>query len=150
MRKIIERSHPDLNAKFDGERTLADCIMAPTRLYVKPLLSLMQQITVKGMAHITGGGITENVPRVLPANVVADIDSKTWQMPKLFHWLREQGNVEAQEMFRTFNCGIGMVVVVAAQEADAAIRHLQDAGETVSRIGVIRTRNSDEHQTQVR
>ena len=150
VRKIIERSHPDLNAKFDGERTLADCIMAPTRLYVKPLLSLMQQITVKGMAHITGGGITENVPRVLPANVVADIDSKTWQMPKLFHWLREQGNVEAQEMFRTFNCGIGMVVVVAAQEADAAIRHLQDAGETVSRIGVIRTRNSDEHQTQVR
>jgi phosphoribosylformylglycinamidine cyclo-ligase len=150
VRKIIERSHPDLNAKFDGERTLADCIMAPTRLYVKPLLSLMQQITVKGMAHITGGGITENVPRVLPANVVADIDSKTWQMPKLFHWLREGGNVEAQEMFRTFNCGIGMVVVVAAADADAAIKHLQSVGETVSRIGVIRTRNGDEHQTQVR
>jgi len=150
VRKIIERSHPDLNAKFDGERTLADCIMAPTRLYVKPLLSLMQQMTVKGMAHITGGGITENVPRVLPADVVADIDSKTWQMPKLFHWLREGGNVEAQEMFRTFNCGIGMVVVVASQDADAAIKHLQNAGETVSRIGVIRARNGDEHQTQVR
>ena len=150
VRKIIERSHPDLNAKFDGERTLADCIMAPTRLYVKPLLSLMQQVTVKGMAHITGGGITENVPRVLPANVVADIDSKTWQMPKLFHWLREGGNVEAQEMFRTFNCGIGMVVVVAAQDADAAIKHLQVSGETVSRIGVIRARNGEEHQTQVR
>ena len=150
VRKIIERSHPDLNAKFDGERTLADCIMAPTRLYVKPLLSLMQHITVKGMAHITGGGITENVPRVLPANVVADIDSKTWQMPKLFHWLREGGNVEAQEMFRTFNCGIGMVVVVASQDADTAIKHLQTAGETVSRIGVIRARNDDEHQTQVR
>jgi phosphoribosylformylglycinamidine cyclo-ligase len=150
VRKIIERSHPDLNAKFDGERTLADCIMAPTRLYVKPLLSLMQQLTVKGMAHITGGGITENVPRVLPQNVVADIDSKTWQMPKLFHWLREQGNVEAQEMFRTFNCGIGMVVIVSAQDADATIRHLQATGETVSRIGVIRARNGDEHQTQVR
>jgi phosphoribosylformylglycinamidine cyclo-ligase len=150
VRKIIERTHPDLNAKFDGERTLADCIMAPTRLYVKPLLSLMQQITVKGMAHITGGGITENVPRVLPANVVADIDSKTWQLPKLFHWLREGGNVEAQEMFRTFNCGIGMVVVVAAQDADAAIKHLQAVGESVSRIGVIRARNGNEHQTQVR
>ncbi|MDO8310314.1 MAG: phosphoribosylformylglycinamidine cyclo-ligase [Sideroxyarcus sp.] len=150
VRKIIERSHPDLNAKFDGERTLADCIMAPTRLYVKPLLSLMQQLTVKGMAHITGGGITENVPRVLPGNVVAAIDSKTWQMPKLFHWLREQGNVEAQEMFRTFNCGIGMVVIVSAQDADAAIKHLQAAGETVSRIGVIRARNGDEHQTQVK
>jgi phosphoribosylformylglycinamidine cyclo-ligase len=150
VRKIIERAHPDVNAKFDGERTLADCIMAPTRLYVKPLLSLMQQITIKGMAHITGGGITENVPRVLPANVVADIDSKTWQMPKLFHWLREGGNVEAQEMFRTFNCGIGMVVIVAAHDADAAIKHLQATGETVSRIGVIRARNGDEHQTQVR
>jgi phosphoribosylformylglycinamidine cyclo-ligase len=149
VRKIIERSKPDLNVKFDGDRTLADCIMAPTRLYVKPMLSLMQQLTVKGMAHITGGGITENVPRVLPQNVVADIDSKTWTMPKLFHWLREQGNVEAQEMFRTFNCGIGMVVIVAAQDADAAIKHLQAAGEAVSRIGVIRTRNGDEHQTQV-
>jgi phosphoribosylformylglycinamidine cyclo-ligase len=150
VRKIIERSKPDLNARFDGERTLADCIMAPTRLYVKPMLSLMQLLTVKGMAHITGGGITENVPRVLPSNVVADIDSKSWQMPKLFHWLREQGNVEAQEMFRTFNCGIGMVVVVATQDADAAIKHLQAAGESVSRIGVIRARDGNEHQTQVR
>jgi phosphoribosylformylglycinamidine cyclo-ligase len=150
VRKIIERSHPDLNAQFDGERTLADCIMAPTRLYVKPLLSLMQTMTVKGMAHITGGGITENVPRVLPGNVVADIDSKTWQMPKLFHWLRDGGNVEAQEMFRTFNCGIGMVVIVAAEDADAAIKHLNATGEKVSRIGIIRARNGDEHQTQVR
>jgi phosphoribosylformylglycinamidine cyclo-ligase len=149
VRKIIERSKPDLNAKFDGDRSLADCIMAPTRLYVKPMLSLMQTITIKGMAHITGGGITENVPRVLPANVVADIDSKTWKMPKLFDWLREGGNVEAQEMFRTFNCGIGMVVVVAAQDADTAIKHLQATGETVSRIGVIRARNGNEHQTQV-
>jgi phosphoribosylformylglycinamidine cyclo-ligase len=114
------------------------------------MLSLMQQLTVKGMAHITGGGITENVPRVLPSNVVADIDSKSWQMPKLFHWLREQGNVEAQEMFRTFNCGIGMVVVVAAQDADSAIKHLQTAGESVSRIGIIRARSGNEHQTQVR
>ncbi|MBU0688929.1 MAG: phosphoribosylformylglycinamidine cyclo-ligase [Gammaproteobacteria bacterium] len=150
VRKIIERSKPDLNAKFDGERTLADCIMAPTRLYVKPLLSLMQSITIKGMAHITGGGITENVPRVLPANVVADIDSKTWQMPKLFEWLREGGNVEAQEMFRTFNCGIGMVVIVDAADADAAVKQLQEAGETVSRIGIIRARSNDEHQTQVK
>src|SRR5574340_429661 len=117
VRKIIERSKPDLNAKFDGESTLADCIMAPTRLYVKPMLSLMQQVTVKGMAHITGGGLLENVPRVLPANVVADIDSKTWQMPVLFDWLREMGNVAPQEMFRTFNCGIGMVVVVADRKS---------------------------------
>jgi len=150
VRKIIERSHPDLNAKFDGERTLADCIMAPTRLYVKPLLALMQTLTVKGMAHITGGGITENVPRVLPQNVVADIDSKTWQMPKLFEWLRDGGNVAPQEMFRTFNCGIGMVVIVSQADAARAISQLQAAGEKVSQIGVIRTRQGNEHQTQVK
>ncbi len=149
VRKIIERSQPDLNAKFDGERTLADCIMAPTRIYVKPLLALMQTLTIKGMAHITGGGLTENVPRVLPSNVVAAIDSKTWDTPKLFDWLREQGNVAAQEMFRTFNCGIGMVVIVSHEDAAKAISQLQAAGEQVWKIGVIRARNGDEHQTQV-
>ncbi|MDO8208451.1 MAG: phosphoribosylformylglycinamidine cyclo-ligase [Gallionella sp.] len=150
VRKIIERASPDLSAKFDGERTLRDVIMAPTRIYVKPLLALMQSLTIKGMAHITGGGITENVPRVLPSSVVADIDSKSWQMPKLFHWLQEQGGVAEQEMYRTFNCGIGMVVIVAAADADKAISQLQAAGETVSRIGVIRARNGSEHQTHVK
>ncbi len=150
VRKIIERSKPDLNAKFDGERSLADCIMAPTRLYVKPMLALMQQVTVKGMAHITGGGITENVPRVLPQNVVADIDSKTWNMPKLFKWLQEGGNVAQQEMFRTFNCGIGMVVIVSQEDAAKAIGLLAASGETVWQIGHIRARNGDEHQTQVK
>jgi phosphoribosylformylglycinamidine cyclo-ligase len=149
VRKIIERSHPDLNAKFDGERTLADCIMAPTRIYVKPLLALMQSMTIKGMAHITGGGLTENVPRVLPANVVADLDSKTWETPKLFKWLREQGNVAEQEMFRTFNCGIGMVVVVSQADAANAIRQLEASGEKVWAIGHIRARKGDEAPTQV-
>jgi len=150
VRKIIERSSPDLSAKFDGERTLAEVIMAPTRIYVKPLLALMQTLTIKGMAHITGGGITENVPRVLPDNVVADIDSKSWELPKLFQWLQEQGNVAGQEMYRTFNCGIGMVVIVSAQDADKAISQLQENGETVTKIGVIRARSGDEHQTQVK
>ncbi len=150
VRKIIERSKPDLAAKFDGERTLTEVIMAPTRIYVKPLLALMQSLTIKGMAHITGGGISENVPRVLPANVVAEIDSTSWQMPKLFHWLREQGNVAEQEMYRTFNCGIGMVVIVAAADAEQAVSQLQAAGETVTRIGTIRARNGEEHQTQVK
>ena len=150
VRKIIERSSPDLNAEFDGKRTLSDVIMAPTRIYVKPLLALMQSLTIKGMAHITGGGITENVPRVLPANVVADIDAGSWQMPTLFHWLRDEGGVAEQEMYRTFNCGIGMVVIVAASDANAAISQLQGAGETVHRIGVIRARCGEEHQTQVK
>jgi len=150
VRKILERSQPDLAAKFDGERSLSEVIMAPTRIYVKPLLALMQSLTIKGMAHITGGGITENVPRVLPENVVADIASTSWELPKLFKWLQKEGGVAQQEMYRTFNCGIGMVVIVAASDADAAISQLQAADETVSKIGVIRARNGDEHQTQVK
>ena len=149
VRKIIERSKPDLNARFDGERTQADCIMAPTRIYVKPLLALMQQLTVKGMAHITGGGLLENVPRVLPENVVAQLDSKAWHTPKLFDWLREMGNVAPQEMYRTFNCGIGMVVIVDKNDADAALAQLNAAGETASVIGTIRARQGGEHRTQV-
>ena len=149
VRKIIERNQPDLNAKFDGERTLADCIMAPTRIYVKPLLALMQQFTVKGMAHITGGGLLENVPRVLPDNVVAQLDGKAWHTPKLFDWLREMGNVAPQEMYRTFNCGIGMVVIVDKSDAEAALAQLNAAGETATVIGTIRARDSDEAQTIV-
>jgi phosphoribosylformylglycinamidine cyclo-ligase len=149
VRKIIERSKPDLNAKFDGGRTLADCIMAPTRIYVKPLLALMQKIKVKGMAHITGGGLLENIPRVLPTNVAAVLDGKSWHTPKLFGWLREQGNVAQQEMYRTFNCGIGMVVIVAESDAAAAANQLKAAGETVWAIGTIQARQGDETQTQV-
>jgi phosphoribosylformylglycinamidine cyclo-ligase len=150
VRKIIERSQPDLDAQFDGGRTLADCIMAPTRIYVKPLLALMRQIKVKGMAHITGGGLLENIPRVLPGNVVAVLDGKSWHTPKLFDWLREQGNVAQQEMYRTFNCGIGMVVVVDKDDADAALNQLKAAGETAWIIGSIQARAGDEVQTRVR
>jgi len=150
VRKIIERSAPDLDAGFDGGRTLADCIMAPTRIYVKPLLALMQEIKIKGMAHITGGGLLENIPRVLPTNVAAVLDGKSWHTPKLFDWLREQGNVAQQEMYRTFNCGIGMAVVVAESDAAAAINQLEAAGETVWAIGAIQVRQGDEPQTQVR
>ncbi len=150
VRKIIERSQPDLNAPFDGARTLADCIMAPTRLYVKPMLALMQHIKVKGMAHITGGGLLENIPRVLPENTVAELNGASWRAPKLFEWLRTMGNVEQKEMYRTFNCGIGMAVIVAKGDAPAAIRHLEASGETVWAIGEIRARQGDEAQTQVR
>ncbi|MGA8149153.1 MAG: phosphoribosylformylglycinamidine cyclo-ligase [Gallionellaceae bacterium] len=149
LRKIIERSKPELNAKFDGERTLADCIMAPTRIYVKPLLALMQKVRVKGMAHITGGGLLENVPRVLPENVVAVLDRESWDMPKLFGWLRDQGNVAQQQMYRTFNCGIGMVVIVSASDTPEALSHLHAAGETAWVIGTIQARLGDEAQTRV-
>ncbi len=149
VRKIIDRAQPDLDAEFENGKTLREAVIAPTRIYVKPLLALMQNLPVKGMAHITGGGITENVPRVLPENTVAQIDAQSWQLPKLFQWLQAEGQVEAQEMYRTFNCGIGMVVIVAAEHAAAAIAQLTEAGETVTQIGTIRARQGDEHQTQV-
>ncbi len=149
VRKIIALMQPDLHAKFDGERTLADCLMAPTRIYVKPLLALMQNLPVKGMAHITGGGLLENVPRILPPDVTAVLDGLAWQTPKIFKWLREQGNVEQQEMYRTFNCGIGMVIIMNPNHAAEAVAQLASVGETAWCIGTIQPRTGDEKQTRI-
>jgi phosphoribosylformylglycinamidine cyclo-ligase len=153
VRKIIARSKPDLDAAFDCEdskpRTLADAIMAPTRIYVKPLLALMAALPVKGMAHITGGGLTENVPRVLPEGVKAVIEQSKWQRPKLFDWLQKEGNVAEGEMHRVFNCGIGMVVVVARENALQALQFLHAAGEKAVEIGIIQSRTEGEAQTFV-
>ena len=149
IRKIIERSNPDLDAEFDGGQTLRQAIIAPTRLYVKPILAALEKFEIKGMAHITGGGLTENIPRVLPENCVAQIDAQSWPLPKLFQWLQQAGNVERQEMYRTFNCGIGMAVIVPAEQAEAAQAFLTEQGETVYRLGTIRERAGSEHQTQV-
>jgi phosphoribosylformylglycinamidine cyclo-ligase len=151
IRKIIEVSGVDLHDEKNAQ--LARDLIAPTKIYVKPLLSLMKDSDrniVKGMAHITGGGLTENIPRVLPANVTAEIDRKSWVAPTIFAWLQAQGRVTDTEMARTFNCGIGMVVIVAANDADAAKKHLEAAGETVFTIGSIRARVGDEAQTIVR
>ena len=148
VRKILDRAKPDLTADFHG-RPLADVLIAPTRIYVKPLLALIAALPVKGMAHITGGGLVENVPRVLPENVTAVLEKSAWPRPPLFDWLQREGNVAEAEMHRVFNCGIGMVVIVAAEHADAALKQLQDAGETVYRIGVIRARQAGEAQTLV-
>ncbi|MCU6434577.1 phosphoribosylformylglycinamidine cyclo-ligase [Undibacterium sp. Jales W-56] len=148
VRKIIEVANPDLNADFHG-RSLADALMAPTRIYVKPLLALMAGMEVKGMAHITGGGLVENVPRVLGDTLTAVLDSSTWELPPLFKWLQQHGGVADAEMHRVFNCGIGMVVIVAQENADAAMAQLTAAGETVARIGTIRAREGNEHQTIV-
>jgi phosphoribosylformylglycinamidine cyclo-ligase len=148
VRKILERARPDLNADFHG-RPLAEVLLAPTRIYVKPLLALMKSLPVKGMAHITGGGLVENVPRVLPDAVTAVLDKKAWPRPPLFDWLQKEGNVAEAEMHRVFNCGIGMAVVVGAEHADAAMKQLADAGESVYRIGAIRERKDGEAQTLV-
>jgi len=148
IRKLIEKSGIDFESDFHG-RKFKDVVMAPTRIYVKSLLKLIWTMPVKGMAHITGGGITENVPRVLPGGLTAEITKGSWTMPPLFTWLQAQGNVAEDEMYRTFNCGIGMVVIVAKEYADAAQSLLIEAGETVSVIGHIREQQAGEAPTVV-
>ena len=149
IRKIIERSGIDLLA--DSNKQLALDLLAPTRIYVKTLLALMSAhpTMVKGMAHITGGGLTENIPRVLPDAVTAVIDRKLWVAPSIFAWLQQLGTVDDVEMARTFNCGIGMVVIVAKENAATAVAHLQASGESVFSIGEIRERAGGEAQTIV-
>jgi phosphoribosylformylglycinamidine cyclo-ligase len=136
IRKLIDVSGIGLKTDFHG-RPFADTVMEPTRIYVKPLLALMEALNVKGMAHITGGGVTGNLPRCLPEGVAARVDPNAWTRPPLFDWLQQAGNVEPDEMLRTFNCGIGMCVVVAAADAAAAMAHLVASGETVWQIGEI-------------
>ncbi|MEN6587708.1 MAG: phosphoribosylformylglycinamidine cyclo-ligase [Sulfuricella sp.] len=148
VRKIIERTGIDLDSDFHG-RPLRDVVLAPTRIYVKPLLKLMGELPVKGMAHITGGGLLENIPRVLQPHLTAVLDKSSWPMPPLFSWMQQEGNVAEKEMHRTFNCGIGMVVIVAAEHADAAMASLSASGEQVWRIGRIETKADGQPQTVV-
>lgn len=148
IRKLIDKSGIDMNADFHG-KIFKDVVMAPTRIYVKPLLQLIKAMPVKGMAHITGGGLTENVPRVLPAGLTAEIKRDSWVMPPLFSWLQQQGNVTDDEMHRTFNCGIGMVVIMSQENAKDAKKLLEATGETVSVIGTIRKQKIGEAPTLV-
>jgi phosphoribosylformylglycinamidine cyclo-ligase len=148
IRKVLQMTNADLSAPFHG-RTLGETVIEPTRIYVKSLLALMRELPVKGMAHITGGGLLENIPRVLPAELTAILDKTRWSMPPLFQWLQEVGNIAPQEMYRTFNCGIGMAVIVAAADAERAMQSLSAMGETVYRIGEIQTRTAGQAQTIV-
>ncbi|MCB4810752.1 phosphoribosylformylglycinamidine cyclo-ligase [Methylovorus menthalis] len=148
IRKLIEKSGIDMDSDFHG-KPFRDVVMAPTRIYVKSLLKLLAAMSVKGMAHITGGGITENIPRVLPAGLTAEVRRDSWTLPPLFQWLQAQGNVVDDEMYRTFNCGIGMVVIVSAAQAPEAIKLLADAGEQVWQIGQIRAQQPNEAPTVV-
>ena len=148
VRKIIERAGAKPDDDLDG-RPLMDVVMAPTEIYVKPLLKLMSEIDIKGLAHITGGGIVDNVPRVLPENMQAVIQRDTWVLPALFRWLQTQGNVADAEMVRVFNCGIGMVLIVAPELASTAIKSLAAQGLKVWVAGEVRERPSGEAQTLV-
>lgn len=137
IRKILEVSGADPRTEMAGNTSLADALMAPTRIYVKPMLDLIRECNVHAIAHITGGGLLENIPRVLPRHTVAQIDSQSWEIPPVFRWLQEQGNVEQTEMYRTLNCGIGMVVCVPASQKDNALAILKQAGESARVIGSI-------------
>jgi len=145
IRKIVERSGVSLTSDFKGQ-SLGEVLLTPTRIYVKPLLRLMQHLPVKGLAHITGGGLLENIPRILADNLCAVLDRSAWDMPPLFKWLQENGNLAEREMHRTFNCGIGMIVVVDPQRAQEAQKLLHDGGEQVWRVGEIRERPKDRPQ----
>ncbi len=148
VRKLIELSGIDMDSDFHG-KPFRDVVMAPTRIYVQPLLKLLATLPVKGMAHITGGGLTENIPRVLPENLTAELEKGSWEMQPLFQWMQAQGNMADAEMFRTFNCGIGMAVIVAAADEARAMELLTLEGEQVWRIGAIRPRHANEAQTVI-
>ncbi|HEY9269100.1 MAG TPA: phosphoribosylformylglycinamidine cyclo-ligase [Methylotenera sp.] len=148
IRKLIEKSGIDFESDFHG-RKFKDVVMEPTRIYVKSLLQLIEALPVKGMAHITGGGITENIPRVLPAGLTAEIRADGWQLPPLFQWLQAQGNIVPSELYKTFNCGIGMAVIVAKEHVAQARQLLEASGETVFEIGHIRAQNAGEAPTIV-
>jgi phosphoribosylformylglycinamidine cyclo-ligase len=148
VRKIIERAGAKPSDDLGG-RPLGDVVMAPTEIYVKPLLKLLTEVDVKGMAHITGGGLVDNVPRVLPENTQAVLHRDSWQMPELFRWLQMKGGVADAEMVRVFNCGIGMVVIVSPDQADAAIKSLTAQGLKAWTVGEVVERPQDAPQTIV-
>jgi len=145
IRKVIATSKADLHQAFHG-RSLGDTLLEPTRIYVKSLLALIAEVPVLALAHITGGGITENLPRVLPDNCRAVINTRGWQCPPIFDWLQNSGGIATMEMYRTFNCGIGMIACVRAEQADEALRVLRHQGETAWRIGVVEPRRGEEDQ----
>jgi phosphoribosylformylglycinamidine cyclo-ligase len=151
IRKIVEISGLALSATapFDSSQSLSDALLVPTRIYVKSILKALKKgHAIKALAHITGGGFTENIPRVLPTGMVAEIDLSQHKLPPVFRWLQQQGGVSEAEMLRTFNCGIGMVVVISVKDVKAAMATLKRAGEQVSVLGKVTARKSREPQVR--
>jgi len=145
VRKIIEVSQADINEKFGSQdRSLGETLLAPTRIYVKALHAVLPKFDIHAMAHITGGGLLENIPRVLPENAQAVINESSWQLPDVFQWLQKNGNVETSEMHRTFNCGVGMVLMTDANDVDAIIETLEQNGEHAWHLGMIESGDSEQ------
>ena len=147
IRKILERCRTDLQEPLSGDaqsRTIGEALLAPTRIYAKPLLEMLENTVfasaIKGVAHITGGGIVDNLPRVLPAGLQAVVRRSSWDLPRVFDWLRERGRIEDKELLRTFNCGVGMVLVVDPTQAEDVIDALQARGESAWSLGVLEAR----------
>jgi phosphoribosylformylglycinamidine cyclo-ligase len=148
VRKIIEVSNADLDQDLDGQ-PLKDALIAPTKIYVKSVLKLINASEVHALCHITGGGFQENIPRVLPATAKAVINTKSWDLPPVFKWLQEKGNVDAFEMYRTFNCGVGMIACIPADKADSAVALLNAEGEQAWIIGHIEDAVAGEDQVDL-
>jgi phosphoribosylformylglycinamidine cyclo-ligase len=148
VRKILEVSNTDPTATQLEGKPLADHLLAPTKIYVKSVLELIEKADVHAIAHLTGGGFWENIPRVLPEGMQAVIDETSWQWPAVFTWLQQAGNVSRHEMYRTFNCGVGMVIALPEAEVEAAIALLTAAGEKAWKIGKL-TASSDEQQVVI-
>ena len=146
IRRLLQETGTSLQDRFDDGATFADVLLRPTNIYVKPVRELLARLPVKGMSHITGGGLLENIPRVLPDSVVAEINTASWQLPGIFQWLREAGGLDDRELYRTFNCGLGYVIIVAEADAQVAIENLNAAGLTAWQPGRIRSRREGEAQ----
>ncbi|TNH43188.1 phosphoribosylformylglycinamidine cyclo-ligase [Photorhabdus luminescens] len=149
IRKILAVSNTDPETIELEGKSLADHLLAPTKIYVKSLLSLIEQVDVHAIAHLTGGGFWENIPRVLPENTQAQINESSWQWPAIFNWLQQTGNVSRHEMYRTFNCGVGMVIALPPTAVERAIELLTAAGEKAWHIGTIATLKEGEQQVVI-
>ena len=149
IRKVIEVSQADLSQTLEDGQVLSDALMAPTRIYVKQLLKLIKESQVNALSHITGGGLLENIPRVLPASAKAVIDTQSWELPAVFKWLQAEGNIDATEMYRTFNCGTGMIIAVPQDKAEEAVALLTAEGETAWVVGHIAEAAEGEEQVEL-
>jgi len=140
IRKVLEVNNADLSTPC-GDQSLGEALLAPTRIYVKSIHALLKKINIHAMSHITGGGLTENLPRVMPENTRASIKTGSWKLPEVFQWLQREGNIEMSEMYRTFNCGIGMVLIINQEDTQTALDELNRQGESAFILGEITTAN---------
>ena len=147
IRRLLKETKTNLNDSFD-DKTFADVLLAPTKIYVKPLLNLIKKLEVKALAHITGGGLTENIPRVLPPHLAVEINLSSWQKPNIFSWLQTAGNLTDQEMLKTFNCGIGMILILSQENKVQAFEILKLMDQESIELGMVSQREKDDPQVK--